>query len=360
MSALPKEFDNIWNGLLSNLSGDVGSSDISISYAWVESLIETSKIADDSEAIVISDNYSVRAIVPIYHQTHGRFMQSRSISLTTELYSGRPNLLISPPEEDVFDPLLHYLQTEKSDWDIFFISIVDGARTFPLIEAIRKSKHFNIARYSESTSPYLRLDGNWAKLAAALPKKLRWTIKKSEKNLESIGSIEYVHYCKSSEVATFLAAMMTIEGNSWKDDADSSLTKRSQQFQFYESFLHKAANIGWFSGHILYVDRRPIAHVCGTILNNTFLDMKESYDNSFRKYSPSHVLKKYVLSTLCELEVTYFDFMGDCEEYKMRWTSLTYVKASYVIFNKTIKGRLLFWKFRILEFLRYHQPENQR
>ena len=70
----------------------------------------------------------------------------------------------------------------------------------------------------------------------------------------------------------------------------------------------------------------------------TIKDLKESFDSSFANHSPGHVLKKHAISTLIDESIECYDFMGQCEPYKMRWTDQTYERLSCALFNRNVPG----------------------
>jgi CelD/BcsL family acetyltransferase involved in cellulose biosynthesis len=190
-------------------------------------------------------------------------------------------------------------------------------------------------------SPYIELHPTWEALLAALPKKMRWTIRKSEKDLSALGSLTYEEVTAPEGVASLLAAIYEIEQKSWKEQSGTSITAQAGQREFYESCVAQGAQAGILSAHVLRLDGKPIAYILGIAAGDgVFLDQKESFDLAYSEHSPGHVLKHFAIERLLARGVKLYDLMGECEQYKMRWTSKTYTRLSLALYNRNLGGRL--------------------
>jgi CelD/BcsL family acetyltransferase involved in cellulose biosynthesis len=150
--------------------------------------------------------------------------------------------------------------------------------------------------------------------------------------------VTYREFNKQTDVASFLKAMLQIERNSWKETVGTSVTKNDYQKKLYEELTDIMVEKHCFTGHTLELNGKPIAYVYGLLFNGTFSDLKESFDSSYHAYSPGQVLKTFILQRLIEDNVRYYDYMGVCEPYKMRWTKDTYARSNYVIYNGNLGG----------------------
>jgi hypothetical protein len=56
--------------------------------------------------------------------------------------------------------------------------------------------------------------------------------------------------------------------------------------------------------------------------------------------TPGHVLKKFAIEHLIAQGTKIWDFMGVCDEHKMRWTKDTYEVATLVVYNRSWRGQV--------------------
>jgi CelD/BcsL family acetyltransferase involved in cellulose biosynthesis len=231
---------------------------------------------------------------------------------------------------------MHYLFEQSPAWDVFSFTLVDGSKSADLIAELVKQAGYQLEKVYRQESPFIRLAGTWQNYFASLPKKFRWLLRDAEKKLKASGELRYSEYSKGSELEHFLTAMFQIEQKSWKEEQGSSITANERQREFYTTLTAIAAQQGLLSCHLLELNREPIAYIYGLLFNGVFSDLKESYDLAYQSMSPGHALKLFALQRLHERGVRLYDYMGVCEPYKMRWTDKTYVRSTYIIYNKTL------------------------
>ena len=190
-------------------------------------------------------------------------------------------------------------------------------------------------------SPYIDLPDDWQRYFDSLSKKFRWLLRASRKKLAEEGELSYRLYRSPADVAPLLAAMYEIEMASWKESSGTSITASETQRRFYERFTPVAAARDWLRGHVLSLNGEPIAYIYGIRLGPVFHDLKESYKLSVRDHSPGHVLKTFAFPDLIAEGVTRYDFCGKCDDFKMKWTALTYHRCELTIQRRTLRAGLL-------------------
>jgi CelD/BcsL family acetyltransferase involved in cellulose biosynthesis len=181
-----------------------------------------------------------------------------------------------------------------------------------------------------------------AEVLARLPKKTRWTIRKGEAELRGRGTLTYQEITSHDSAPGLIEDIYSIEARSWKHGAGTAITSQSRQQEFYEALIPCAAIAGVLSAHVLRLDNYPIAYILGIAADDgVFLDLKESFDQTYSGFSPGHVLKKFAIEALIARGTRTYDFMGNCEDYKMRWTDRTYRVETLSLVNRNLIGRLI-------------------
>jgi CelD/BcsL family acetyltransferase involved in cellulose biosynthesis len=257
----------------------------------------------------------------------------------TEAHGGRTGVIARDNERE----LARFAYTQLlslTGWDIATFTLpARSASEVAMLEACASGslRSRSIARFD---SPFVVLEKSWEDQLAALPKKMRWTVRKSIKQLSSLGSVTYERYEDPTDRVSLLSAIDEIERNSWKENANTSLTAQEHQRHFFVSLLENAGS--HVSAHILFIDKQPIAYILGLRDKDTFLDLKESFSQSYAPYSPGHALKRFAIDHLIASGIKIYDFMGRCEPYKLKWTDRTYTRVTTTIYNRTMRGSLAY------------------
>lgn len=328
-----------WNEIVATQSDDILQLDVTCTFEWAMTLWRNHLEKKHQRVIVFGSSGEITGILPLYQfrrQVHR--LPCRVVAPLTELYSGRCGFLLKKNEARGVNTVFAALRSAGSDWDVFQFALTEGSRQHQEFLAWWRDTGAMCERISHQTSPYIPLQENWVQHFASLPKKLRSTIRNGEKRMREHGRLEYREFREQSGLGTFVAAALEIEKDSWKEAAGTSLTTNSVQENFHTDFLQNAARSGWLCCHLLLLDGEPVAHIYGLLYNGFFFDLKESYKSRFREMSPGHVLKAFAFESLYRHGARVYDFMGVCEEYKMKWTDKTYSQITYLLYNRSLRG----------------------
>ena len=335
-----------WDSLLQACAHGVRGPDVTCSSAWARALARTLLRDVEPQFLSVTAGAELLALVPIYRQSVRALpFERRELRIITEAYSGRSDLLLARENAALTDFVLGSLRTELSPWDVLRLSVVEGSAAQQALARSCERLSLPVRCVAVNESPYIELGSGWQQLLAGLPKKMRWTIRKSEKELSAQGRLEYETADDLHSVKSLLDSVYAIERRSWKEQTESSITAQEQQYEFYERLAEIAARGGILSAHVLRLNSKPIAYILGlTGHDGVFLDLKESFDASFADFSPGHVLKRFALEALISRGTRVYDFMGRCDPYKMRWTSKTYRTLKLALFNSNPRGSLWYWR----------------
>jgi hypothetical protein len=331
-----------WDRILRSCSQGVRGPDETCSSVWARALALTLLKQSDLQTFVVSENDAVVALIPTYRSTAAAVpLNRRELRAITEANAGRRGLLVLNNDVRVTGYALEQLQRELGQWDLFLFTVVEGSASHAALTKAAQDHSLRLRCVGTNESPFIELGTSWDALLAALPKKMRWTIRKSEKDLSAKGRLEYEAVTTPAQVAPFLEAVYAIERKSWKEASGTSITAQTQQQEFYDVFVALAAEHGRLSAHLLRLDGVPLAYILGVNGGDgVFLDLKESFDNEWSEYSPGHVLKRFAFERLISQGITLYDFMGKCEQYKMRWTDRTYKVLTIAMFNRNVAGSI--------------------
>lgn len=331
-----------WDRLLSSCYRGILGPDATSSSVWARALWDSHVRDSTLRSLTITSNQQLVAIVPAYLATAASFpFARRELRLMTEAYGGRGGLLIADDDPTLVESAFARLRAEIPDWDVFVFSVVAGSASQSAVSKAAQASSLRMRCLAVNESPHVELGSSWDATFASLPKKLRWTIRKAEKDLRAQGRLEYLEVVAPAAVPSLIQHIYDVEQRSWKESAGTSITTQQRQQAFYEKFAPLAAQSGILSAHVLLLDGRAIAYILGVAAGDgVFLDLKESFDAACSDYSPGHVLKRFAIEALIARGVRTYDFMGRCEPYKMKWTDKTYRSLTLALFNSTFRGWL--------------------
>ena len=328
-----------WNSIVSGQNQDILQLDATSSFEWTEALWRSHLESQNQLVLLLEKQSNIAGIFPLsVSKCHVHWIPCRKIAFISEIHSGRCGFLLREKSLGDLAAFVHYLFEQLPAWDVFSFTLVDDSQSADLILELVKQYGYRLEKIHSQESPFIVLAGTWQDYFASLPKKFRWLLRDAEKKLKASGQLRYTEYCKGSDFDRFLAAMFEIEQKSWKEGQGASITANEYQRKFYTTLTTIAAEQGLLSCHLLELDREPIAYIYGLLLNGVFSDLKESYSLTYQSMSPGHALKLFALERLYERGARLYDYMGVCEPYKMRWTDKTYVRSTYIIYNKTLSG----------------------
>jgi CelD/BcsL family acetyltransferase involved in cellulose biosynthesis len=280
--------------------------------------------------------------LPLYQSNESKYrLKFKRLAPITELYAGRCGFILKEHRVEYLEALIDHIYDRLNDWSLFQVTLVDDSESDQLLRLACKSRNIRCDKLSSQASPYIVLENRWQDYFNSRPKKFRWNLRNGKKKMEACGALRYSVCEKASQLKSFLAAMLEIERASWKETTGTSVTTNDYQESFYKEFCVPALDRGWFYGHLLELDSEPVAYIYGAIYQGIFYDFKESYKDKFKELSPGHVLKTFAFEELYKKNIRLYDFMGACEEYKLRWTDKTYCRSTYAIYNNNARGLAL-------------------
>ena len=331
-----------WDRLLRQDANSAHGAGFTGSLDWTRSLWEVHLQSRPQTVLVLEDKGEVVGILACHQRINsGPGVAERVIEPITEICAGRTGLLVKQGAPHYLRALLDYLFTNVAGWDTFRCTLVDGSESARLFSGVVSESHHAVRGADQRTSPYIVLPPQLNDFVAGLPRNFRDNLKKSERRLRKSGDLQIRHYRAPGEVPDFLVAMLSIEQRSWKEQAGTSITSNPLQEGLYRHFLKRAAERNWLMGTVLSVNGNPIAYAMGFIFENVYYNEKASYDESMRETGAGSYIYLPIIEELMRRGVTLFDFMGECEEYKMRWTSDTYSRTTWIVYNTGMRSRLL-------------------
>ncbi len=168
--------------------------------------------------------------------------------------------------------------------------------------------------------PWMSLPGSWEELIASVSGGLRQQVKKRERGLEREGTVVFRTVRDGPTLEDDLDAFLKLEAAGWKGEAGTAILSTPSTERLYRDFARAAAQRGWLRLGLLELDGTLIAasYDCA-FAGNAYL-LKTTFSEAHGHLSPGLVMLARVLDSLIGERVGSYDFLGDPDTYKTRWT----------------------------------------
>ena len=340
----------------------------STSFDWTYALLKTHlKKNDTFFLIVLKDSDSIIGILPLITTERKKLGQKLTTLIPiSEYYNTHSDFLISHFDNAVIETLATSLFQIPNKWDIFRVG--SFLESNPIINHLaswlEKSKLQYEIRHQEP-SFFIQFDKTYDEYLNKRSSKFRNYLRRMEKKLKDQGSISYKTESDYNDISVAYNHLLDIEKNSWKHSHGTAISVIAKQENFYKYLVDGAFPKGNLHLLFLFLENKPIAYNLGLIKNQTYLYLKTSYVESFRKFGPSTVLRAKLIQMLIDSGARYFDFPGEPYEWEKQWAEELRWHKSLVIYNNTVKAKLLFTYQRMRkkssdsdfpEEVQYHDP----
>lgn len=330
-----------WGALLSEDCTAPAGMDATNTFEWASSLLDTFLAGAEWFVAVARDSAGVAGLLPVYRPSPGRGpFATRFLAVFSELYGGRNGFLVRRGDASVLGKLVDCLQQEVPEWDALRVRVVGGSRSEKMLGDLTAQAAFATRDAAAETSPILTMPDALEAWISSMKPSFRTELRRRERRLREAGALGFELFTDPADVSRFWDAVTTIERQSWKQAAGTSINCRPEQDRFYRAMLPRAAESGQWLSALLSLDGRPIAYRLSIAHREVALGLKTSFVDDLRKYSPASVLQWVYLQHVHGLGIRCFDFSGNAEDHKMQWTTDTYGIRAVQIFRPNARASL--------------------
>jgi len=356
------QYREAWNGLFESAEHEVSTS-----FEWTQALLTTHLKENDLFLLmVLKDAEDVVGIIPLIISETKKYGQSvKTLFPISEYYNTHSDILLKYKSEQQLYAFITYLYEINYKWDIFRIGRF--VETNPITEYIETClKKTSINKYKitkEDPSFFVKLDDTYNAYLKKRSAKFRNYLKRMEKKLASFGHVRFVQLKDFNSILNAYEQLLYVEGKSWKHYHGTAISSVKKQEKFYKKLCEGEYETDRLHLFFLYLDESPVAYNLGLIKGSKYLYLKTSFDEEFKKASPSTVLRAELINDLISKKIEYFDFPGEPYEWEQQWADDLQWHKSLIIYNNTFKAKLLSFynnarlkKKNIEGKIHYHNP----
>lgn len=332
-----------WESLLAADEQGITGASVSNTLEWHACLAAQPRWRDTVRMFVVMEADVPVAIFPAAINRDSRPKCIPNLLYMQEIYATRSGLITARQDPLVIDALVAALD-RHGGYGKLYITLIEGSRDETQFFAAAARYKLAYRQLSRVESAYIDLSDALDRgdcYFDGLDRKFRYNVNSRETKLAELGTLTLTIHEREDEVRTYLDAVYAIESSSWKENSGTSITTNPFQRSFYEAFTPRAAARGWLRGAVLRLNGVPVAYSYGIAYHGVFESLKSSYDDNYKKFAPGNVIKKRLLEYVTSAGLRYYDLMGEVEESKLKWNPRPYVRSSYVLFPRTVRGNAM-------------------
>lgn len=307
-------------------------------YSWYASWIESLSEAEQSEVsfyMAFQNNKPV-AVFPLKQRTAGWeipdvadvMMQDFSVIDNCSV----PKLL----------KCLCLELSKNSSWN--YLAVTGAPESSSMMRGVHSKKLLTTSIYHHDSS-ILNCVGSYEQFMSEFSSSHRKKLLKKERKLKGQGNFQIRILESKPDLESGLNAFLDLEAKGWKGGEGSGTAIKFSKMDrsFYEKLIDNAPD-GTASINLLYLDQKCIAGQLCLSSGGTLYLLKISYDPDYRKWSPGHVLLRTVIEKCCQLDgIQKINFVSSAPWHDF-WHPGKERVYEVVIYNRSLKGFLLFLK----------------
>jgi hypothetical protein len=282
-----------------------------MSVEWQQSWSESFARGAAQWAVLHDADGSIRAGTCVQHGS-GR------LASTTNVHS--PDWDVLARDEQARAELIGALVGERAG-RVSLQGMLAGAGAAQLAECQLGELGYNVVSVPGPFCPWLTLPASWEELEASSSSSLRSQVRRRRRGLEKEGELAFRVSGRPDSLQRDLETFLKLEACGWKGRNGTAIVSKPSTERLYRQYAAGAAAKGWLRLYLLELDGEAIAADFGIAFAGTGVFVKTGFDEARARLSPGLVLRAEVLRSSIEEGLTGYDFLGDPDTYKTRWTT---------------------------------------
>ena len=228
----------------------------------------------------------------------------------------------------------------RDDWDVVeLVDLPEGGPGWQLLDLAGDAR-YGVGHRVSRTTPYVSLNPNLP-LEQNLPganTRFRADLRRCRRNLEKLGPVTFVRHSTYDDAV--FTRFLEMEHAGWKGRNGSSILSDPRATAHHRRLARAAGANGSLAMYSLVCAGEPVAMHFGMIGGGQYAVPKLTYDERRNVYAPGQLIVWEVLQDCLAHGLIEFDFLGDSQPWKDKWTDQRRTFHRAHIFNKTVAGRL--------------------
>jgi hypothetical protein len=339
----PSEVIAAWDRMAGN-SGDVG---IFVSYGWFENWWKAFGKAGELFVVVILKDDGPKGIFPCRLKADPEHVHEMPgiCSLTNDHTCHYDFLVDAEDNRSILSRFVQLILLKYPKSQLYFDRVTTSSPNIKSLTQLLRDTRIPFHQYMQPRAPWTEIESDTKRLLARLPGRLRNTIQRCRKKAEKLGPVSFQVYDGAEYLDEVLHTMFEVEYKSWKGRNGTAVKCDTAVEGFYHGYARAAVARGHLLVSLLRVNDIPVATDYCLRSGSTVFLLKTGYDEYYSHISPSNLLRSEMFAYLatsgyCSL----YNFLGECEPWKMEWTQETGQYGWIRIYPKSLRGM---WRYML-------------
>ena len=215
-----------------------------------------------------------------------------------------------------------------------------GANGLATVSTAASTSNARIATFPLARSPYVDTSCGLERYRDGLSAKLLREIRRRRRRLEDRGAVTLAVEDGAVGLERLLQKGLELEAAAWKRATGTSIDSRGDTAAFYRDVADWAAKRGTLRLGFLKVDERPIAFDFALEEGGVHYLLKTGFDPDARDLGPGIMMRWEMIARAFSRGLTSYEFLGQDEEWKLRWTAATRERLRSDVFPPSPAGRM--------------------
>jgi CelD/BcsL family acetyltransferase involved in cellulose biosynthesis len=299
--------------------------------SWIDNFVSDAKLK-----ILTGRDNNGRLVAALPLVVERGFMYGlpvRRLVSPTNVHSFRFDLLA----EDAETAASAFFETLANDssWDVVKITDVpEGGNAWRIYEAAKRAG-FPAGSWESQRSPYMPVPHS------SLSPKMNSDLRRRRRRLEEQGAVHIEYVTGGARLQSRIEESFVMEEKGWKGRRGAAVAQSRNARSFYTELARSASAADYLSLYFLELNGKAIAWQYGLTRNRVYSLLMSTYDESFKQFSPGHLLLEHVLKDCSTRGLREFDFLGCDLAWKLEWSRLVRFHHWLFIFRNNRFGHLL-------------------
>jgi CelD/BcsL family acetyltransferase involved in cellulose biosynthesis len=325
-----------------HLLGECIEPSVFLSHDWLYAWWTAYRPAAELAIVLVEDRGELRGVAPLMIETRRRAGLSvrvlRFIGDGTGETDHMHFLVARAARDEVLPRLLDAIAA--LDWDVAeFNQMPEAAATtaalLAWIDARRLDRHVE-----RVPCPVRHLPAAKDAVLAALPARLRTSIRSSRRKLQQRHVVEFGRHDRPEEVADALEAFFANHASRWQGKGQAGAFAHAARRGFYERVTPRLLARGWLRFFHMKLDGRPVAQQYCFALDGTVMLLQEGFDYAHAADNVGNVLRSLVFEHLVESGAACYDFLAGSSRHKQAWSDATVIDLRIACARRSWRGWL--------------------
>jgi CelD/BcsL family acetyltransferase involved in cellulose biosynthesis len=187
-------------------------------------------------------------------------------------------------------------------------------------------------------SPFVEIRGSAEAYFDRLVQKQLSNVRRRRRRLAESAAVSFSIEDGTERLDELLEEGFRVESSGWKGAHGTAINSRDDTLRFYTEIAHWAAGRGWLRLAYLRVDGLPIAFEFLLEAEGILYDVKQGYDERYRRYSPGHQLHLELIEYSFGSGVRSYEFLGADDPAKRVWAGGVRDRMLFQAFAPSLAG----------------------